>query len=108
VNLGCGSSRETTARAVQAVGIEVVLAVSFARLFRRKPDQHRVLPLTALEVGRLAGTARRLVIDLQSGLARDPDSGGEVAVQAPDGVAAEILRAGGLVPWLAQEGAHDL
>lgn len=70
-NLGIGSSRDQAPQALFLLGIRVLLAKSFARIFYRNalnlglpalvcPDTHRIRQGDALVVYPLAGTVRNL------------------------------------------------
>jgi 3-isopropylmalate/(R)-2-methylmalate dehydratase small subunit len=77
-NFGCGSSREHAAWALQDFGFRVILAPSFADIFRENADQNGIaaLTLTEQEIDALieksgADEACRLTIDLQAGTVTD-------------------------------------
>jgi len=77
-NFGCGSSREHAAWALQDFGFRVILAPSFADIFRENADQNGVaaLTLTEQEIDSLIERSRdeepyRLTIDLQAGTVAD-------------------------------------
>ena len=77
-NFGCGSSREHAAWALQDYGFRVVIASSFADIFRNNAITNGVLPLTLPEpiVETIGDRATQspgysLVIDLESRRVRD-------------------------------------
>ncbi|MGE0158941.1 MAG: 3-isopropylmalate dehydratase small subunit [Gemmatimonadales bacterium] len=83
-NFGCGSSREHAAWALRDHGIRVVLAPSFADIFRENADQNGIaaLEVSAAEIARLLERAEReaplrLTVDIGKGTVAD--EGGVVA-----------------------------
>jgi 3-isopropylmalate/(R)-2-methylmalate dehydratase small subunit len=77
-NFGCGSSREHAAWALQDFGFRVILAPSFADIFRENADQNGVAALTLAEqeIDLLIKRARdeesyRLTVDVQAGTVTD-------------------------------------
>lgn len=100
-NFGCGSSREQAPLAIQAAGVSVVIARSFARIFYRNainvglpilevPD-HAIAPGSAVGVDLAAGTVTA-------------DGKTYSATPLPP-IMLAILDAGGLVPYLREH--HD-
>jgi 3-isopropylmalate/(R)-2-methylmalate dehydratase small subunit len=103
-NFGCGSAMEIAATVILAAGIKAVLAKSFARTFYRNAINNALLPIecdtSAIREGeRLhvsmhgAGTTVRL-LDRDEALAAAP---------LPP-LMAEVLVAGGLVPYVRKGG----
>ncbi|MEX2047981.1 MAG: 3-isopropylmalate dehydratase small subunit [Gemmatimonadota bacterium] len=77
-NFGCGSSREHAAWALRDHGIRVVLAPSFADIFRENADQNGIaaLEVPASDVERLLARAAseaplRLSVDIGAGTVSD-------------------------------------
>jgi 3-isopropylmalate/(R)-2-methylmalate dehydratase small subunit len=77
-NFGCGSSREHAAWALRDFGIRVVLAPSFADIFRENADQNGIaaLQLPAEAIGALLERAEReaplrLTVDVGKGTVSD-------------------------------------
>jgi 3-isopropylmalate/(R)-2-methylmalate dehydratase small subunit len=72
-NFGCGSSREHAPWAFEANGIHVVVAESFARIFRRNMYNCGMVavevPRESLDLlfSRFAGSETRLSLDLEAG-----------------------------------------
>lgn len=50
INFGCGSSRETAAKYIALLGVKVVVAKSFGRIFYRNAINNGVLPIEAPDV----------------------------------------------------------
>lgn len=107
-NFGCGSSREQAPVALQAAGVSVVVARSFARIFYRNAIN---IGLPALEIGNAAhgiATGHVLAIDLERGTILDRNTGLVTAATVVPGVMMDILRAGGLVNYLREHGDYRL
>ena len=104
-NFGCGSSREQAPLALKTAGTSVVLAKFFARIFFRNAIN---IGLPVLEVPDLkADTGDTLEVDLQTGLVFNHTRGTEHQANAMPGVMLDILRAGGLVPYLQENGTYS-
>lgn len=99
-NFGCGSSREQAPVAILARGIRAVVAVSFARIFLRNAIN---LGLPALESPEAVAALRDgepVQIDWAAGTIRS--AAGETFRTAPQPpFIADLVEAGGLVPWTA-------
>ncbi len=101
-NFGTGSSREMAPRAIQAAGIEAIVAESFARIFFRNCINVGLVPVecptaTAIEEG------QRVRIDTEAGEVIVVDTGAaHTAIALPEEISL-ILSAGGLEPFLAQQ-----
>jgi 3-isopropylmalate/(R)-2-methylmalate dehydratase small subunit len=104
-NFGCGSSREQAAAALKFAGAGAVIASSFARIFFRNAIN---LGLPAVVSSRAAKECRvgdELEIDLVAGEIRNLTRGVTVAAAPLDPRAAELLAAGGLIPYLKRKHA---
>ncbi len=82
-NFGCGSSRETAPYALVAAGIRLVVAPSFARIFRQNADN----------IGLFTSTDRTLVPGLARGEPLDPS----VLLSGRGEIDREVLALGGLM-----------
>jgi len=98
-NFGCGSSRETGARAFVLAGVRAVVARSLARIFSRNV---RNLGLAAVECPALPALPPDVAVELD--LARwrlfVPDGALDLPVTALDPFWTAVLAAGGLLPFL--------
>jgi len=105
-NFGCGSSREYAPRVIQALGVQAIIARSFARIFFRNAINIGLPAVEAATDGIVAGD--RLVLDLEAGLIRNLTQGTTVACKPYPPVMLAILRDGGLVAHLRKHGTYRL
>ncbi len=103
-NFGAGSSREQAAIAIKTVGVSVVIARSFARIFYRNAINIG-LPLVeapdhAIETGHL------VQVDLERGLIINETTGQTYHGTKMPAVMVSILREGGLIPYLRRYGDY--
>jgi 3-isopropylmalate/(R)-2-methylmalate dehydratase small subunit len=98
-NFGCGSSRETGARAFLLAGVRAVVARSLARIFSRNV---RNLGLAAVECPALPALPPdvEVELDLARWRLRVPAGSLDLPVTPLDPFWAAVLRAGGLLPFL--------
>ena len=101
-NFGVGSAREQAAMAFQYLGVGAILARSFSRIFYRNalnfgvpalvfPEAGQVSAGDELEVDPVAGTIRNITRNSRYQVAGIPDN------------VMDMVRAGGLMPWLQQQ-----
>ena len=105
-NFGCGSSREYAPRVIQALGLQAVIAPSFARIFFRNAINIGLPPVEAATDGIAAGD--RLILDLEAGTIQNLTRRTTVACRPYPPVMLAILRDGGLVPHLRKHGTYRL
>lgn len=99
-NFGCGSSREHAPIAIQASGVPVVVADSFARIFYRNGIN---IGLPLLEIGAEVEKIKagdRLRVDTATGLIENVTTGDVFQAHPLPGFVQEIARAGGLIPYI--------
>jgi 3-isopropylmalate/(R)-2-methylmalate dehydratase small subunit len=97
-NWGCGSSREQAVTALRYLGIPVIIAESFSRIYFRNCINQGILPIGNAELRDMLQTGDEIGIDLET---REIHAVGRVfpiPVLSPSVQA--ILDAGGLVPML--------
>lgn len=105
-NFGCGSSREQAPVAIAAAGVSVVLARSFARIFYRNAIN---IGLPAVEVpDHEIRPGARVRVDLIEGEVVDETAGRTYRATRMPPVMADILAAGGLVPYLKAGGDYSV
>ena len=96
-NFGCGSSREHAPIAIAALGITVVIAKSFARIFYRNAF-NKGLALMEADIYDLVREGDVLEVDLASGAIKG--KGVEVKAKPILAFMLELIRHGGLIPHL--------
>ena len=101
-NFGCGSSREQAPVAIKAAGVSAIVARSFAAIFYRNAINIG-LPLLEIPAHTIANGAT-LHIDLDAFTVHDERDAAHYQARPLPPVMIAILRAGGLVPFLAQHG----
>lgn len=101
VNFGCGSSRESAPRSIKALGLTVV-ASSYGSIFYRNAVN------VGLPVFLAPDAASRLedgdVVTLEEGMLRSPR--GDIPLQGATGLLAEVVAAGGIVPYVRARGGR--
>ena len=104
-NFGCGSSREHAPIALDAAGIEAVVAEFYARIFfRNAVNGGYLIPLECPErLCESVCTGDELRIDVPAGTLTNLTTGEEHCLK-PLGEVAPILEAGGLFPYAAKVG----
>ena len=102
-NFGCGSSRETSVRALFAIGVKAIVAQSFARIFYRRLVNRGIMPLVSRELyARISdGDLIRIIPDNQCIVLNDS---GQIPFEPFDPHIEKILACGGLIPYLKNEG----
>lgn len=99
-NFGCGSAMEVAATVILAAGIRAVVAQSFSRTFYRNAVNNGLLPVECDTTAIGEGDAIVVESDGARVTVRDDTTGASVIGTVPSGIAAHILSAGGLVPYL--------
>jgi 3-isopropylmalate/(R)-2-methylmalate dehydratase small subunit len=100
-NFGCGSSREQAVAALRFSDVGAVIAVSFARIFFRNAINLGLPALVSAEAVEGLEAGDELTIDLTAG--RIVKGGASFSVAPLDPRAAELLAAGGLIPYLKKK-----
>lgn len=99
-NFGCGSSREHAPIAIQASGVPVVVADSFARIFYRNGIN---IGLPLLEIGTEVEKIKAgdiLRVDPGTGVIEDVTTGDRFIAHPLPGFVQEIAQSGGLVNYI--------
>jgi len=103
-NFGCGSSREHAPAALQACGIQVVIARSFARIFYRNAVNIG-LPVLVCEEAVLSSTdGQQIQVDLASGTIYNQTTDQTFQAERLDPFVARIVAAGGIIEYIRREG----
>ena len=98
-NFGCGSAMEVAAQIMPANNIPVILAKSFARSYFRNCVNNGVLPVEMDTGGIVEGALLRVVMDKDGISVHNLGTGAVVRRPGFDGVVAQILESGGIVPY---------
>jgi 3-isopropylmalate/(R)-2-methylmalate dehydratase small subunit len=104
-NFGCGSSREQAAAALKFSGAGAVIAVSFARIFFRNAINLGLPALVSATAAERLQAGDELVIDLTAGKILKAGDEEPITAAPLDPKAAELLAAGGLIPYLKKKHA---
>jgi 3-isopropylmalate/(R)-2-methylmalate dehydratase small subunit len=100
-NFGCGSSREHAPLAIKGCGVSAVVAASFARIFYRNAFNIGLPVIESPEAAAAIEEGDQVEIALEEGkIVRKGDSFPFAAI--PDFMM-DLIRAGGLMPWLQEE-----
>jgi len=103
-NFGCGSSREHAPTSIQACGVQVVIARSFARIFYRNAVNIG-LPVLVCEDAVLASEdGQQIEVDLANGRIHNLTTGQTFQSEPLDPFVARIVAAGGIIEYIRQEG----
>jgi 3-isopropylmalate/(R)-2-methylmalate dehydratase small subunit len=103
-NFGCGSSREHAPAAIQACGVQVVIARSFARIFYRNAVNIGLPVLICEEAVLASADGQEMEVDLARGIISNRTTGQTFQAEPLDPFVARIVAAGGIVEYIRQEG----
>ncbi len=103
-NFGCGSSREQAAIAIKYAGISAVLAKSFARIFFRNAI-NLGLPALVCDTD-LVDEGDELELDIETLSLKNLSKSIPIPVVPLNKIMVNILREGGLVPYLKKHGDY--
>ena len=91
---------------LKTLGVQAILAASFARIFFRNAINNGVYAIEAPGVQTIAHAGRPLQIDLGQGIVRNPDTGATIRTIPWSPMILALVEAGGLVPFL-KSGRRD-
>jgi 3-isopropylmalate/(R)-2-methylmalate dehydratase small subunit len=98
-NFGCGSSREHAAIALKGIGITVIIARSFARIFRRNAVNTGLVLLESDEIGILK-QGNMIEVDPLVGTITDSNRTIVIHARTVSILEMQIMEAGGLLSFL--------
>jgi 3-isopropylmalate/(R)-2-methylmalate dehydratase small subunit len=101
-NFGCGSSRETSVRALQACGLKAVAAKSFARIFHRSLTNLGIPALVCSDIQQHAADGDPIAIALHDSSIK-LRAAQRYSFAALDTHVMNILACGGLAAYLQKE-----
>jgi 3-isopropylmalate/(R)-2-methylmalate dehydratase small subunit len=99
-NFGCGSSREHAAICLKAAGVSAVVASSFARIFFRNAINTGLAIVTCPEAVATTEDGDEVAVDVETGLVTNLSKDLVFEVEPLPDFVMDIVRAGGLVPWV--------
>jgi 3-isopropylmalate/(R)-2-methylmalate dehydratase small subunit len=102
-NFGCGSSRETAAENLKALGVACVVAESFARIFMRNAVALGLPVVACKGVHEAFGDGDRIKIDLGTGRVVNAGDGKELQGDSLPPEMRNILAAGGILAVLGDQ-----
>jgi len=102
-NFGCGSSREHAPIAIQAAGVSVVIAETFARIFYRNALNIGLPIIESEDAARGISAGDQVEVDLAGGKIKNLTTGQEFTFAPLVGAAQDLIKAGGLVELTKQK-----
>jgi 3-isopropylmalate/(R)-2-methylmalate dehydratase small subunit len=103
-NFGTGSSRETAPAAIKELGIHLVIAKSFSRIFFRNAVDIALPIMMCQEVYDATDDGDIVSVDFDSGLIRNETKGSQYSTDPLPPTMMEIIQAGGLIPYAIAKG----
>ena len=102
-NFGCGSSREQAPLALKGVGISVIIAKSFARIFYRNAINIGLPLLESVDAAEVLTDGGRVSVNLATGEINNLESGQRFFAKPIPDFMMEIIQAGGVVPYIKRK-----
>ncbi len=102
-NFGSGSSREHAPIGLKGLGISLVIAESFARIFYRNAINIGLPLLECKDITKYVNEGDILEVDLENGIIKNITTGKELKGQKLPDFMMEILNDGGLIPHLKKK-----
>jgi len=103
-NFGCGSSREHAPAALQACGVRVIIARSFARIFYRNAVNIGLPVLVCEEAVLASEDGQRVEVNLMSGTIHNLTTEQTFQAEPLNPFVARIVEAGGIIEYIRREG----
>ena len=103
-NFGCGSSREHAPAALQACGVQVIIARSFARIFYRNAVNIGLPVLVCEEAVLASEDGQRVEVNLMSGTIHNLTTEQTFQAEPLNPFVARIVEAGGIIEYIRREG----
>jgi 3-isopropylmalate dehydratase small subunit len=106
-NFGCGSSRETSIRAIKLNNIGALIAIDFARIFFRNATNNGLPCLTFADAADLSRLhkGQRITVDPQAAKLQT-EEGEFIPLTPPGEFVRQVWAAGGLLELLPKAGTH--
>jgi len=106
-NFGSGSSREHAPMGLKGLGISLVIAESFARIFYRNAINIGLPLLECKDISKHVKEGDILRVDLNKGTVKNITSGKELKGQKLPDFMMDILNEGGLMPYLKKKMCNE-
>lgn len=100
VNFGCGSSREHAPLAIKGIGLAVVIAESFARIFFRNSINIGLPILECPEAAKAIQQGDQVEVDLDKGIIKNLTQNKTYQAAPFPEFMQQIINAGGLMPYV--------
>ena len=107
-NFGCGSSREHAPLVIKALGINAVIAESFARIFYRNAINIGLPIVESKEAAEKIEEGDEVEINLEKGTMKNLTKKEEYYFKPLPQIMTQILNAGGLVPFLRENKGYQI
>lgn len=102
-NFGCGSSREHAAITLKAIGVGVVLAESFGRIFYRNGINLGVPLLVCPGIDKIVTSGQDLTVNIEAGQIINETTGEVAQAQPMSEYVMNILASGGIKPMIKSQ-----
>ena len=99
-NFGCGSSREQAPGVLKALGVQAVVAKSFARIFYRNSINIGLPIIECPEAAKAINAGDDVEVDFDSGVITDKTTGQSFKGQAFPEFMQKIIKAEGLINYI--------
>ncbi len=103
-NFGCGSSREHAPTSILANEVKVVIARSFARIFYRNAVNIGLPVMICEEAVVNSEDGQELDVNLETGEIHNLTTGQKFQAEPLDPFVARIVKAGGIINYIAENG----
>ena len=104
-NLGSGSSRETAPLILKELGVRVIVAMDYARIFYRNCINVGIIPVECAQTDRIS-MGDQIDVDYSKGLIRNLTTGETYQCNRIPAHITAIMQQGGLIPYLMKEKLH--
>lgn len=102
-HFGQGPGHDHAVLAIREAGVAGVIARSFAPQFFRHAIVHGLAVAECDGILDIAGAGDEVQLDFATGTGRNRTTGAPISARVPAGTAADIVDAGGLIPFLRGE-----
>ena len=106
-NFGCGSSREHAPISIKGLGLSLIIAESFARIFFRNCINIGMPILECPEAAQEASSGDQIEVDLDKGQIKNLTKNKTYQAQPFPEFMQQIIRAGGLMPYVKKRLAES-